>query len=199
MLVFAYGMPSSGVPAAWAARDTLAGVNVLSDLSSRSVDAIARNVDAHRRLGDVVLLSIHWGGNWGYGIDAAERQFARRMVDTAGVDIVHGHSSHHPKGIEVHRDRLILYSCGDLLDDYEGISGSEEFRADLGFLYLPTIGTTGTLTRLQLVPTRIRRFRLNRANAEETTWLATMENREGRSLGTRAVAQPDGTLRIEWR
>ena len=199
VLVFAYGMPSSGVPAAWAARDTLAGVNVLSDLSSRSVDAIARNVDAHRRLGDVVLLSIHWGGNWGYGIDAAERQFARRMVDTAGVDIVHGHSSHHPKGIEVHRDRLILYGCGDLLDDYEGISGYEEFRADLGFLYLPTIGTTGTLTRLQLVPTRIRRFRLNRANAEETTWLATMENREGRALGTRAVAQPDGTLRIEWR
>jgi poly-gamma-glutamate synthesis protein (capsule biosynthesis protein) len=199
VLVFAYGMPSSGVPAAWAATETLAGVNMLSDLSSRSIDAIARDVDAHERPGDVVVLSIHWGGNWGYGIDAAERQFARRIVDTAGVDIVHGHSSHHPKGIEVHRDRLILYGCGDLLDDYEGIAGHEEFRADLGYLYLPTIGTTRTLTRLLLVPTRIRRFRLNHANAEETAWLTNVENRESRALGTRAVAQSDGTLRIEWR
>jgi poly-gamma-glutamate synthesis protein (capsule biosynthesis protein) len=200
VLVFAYGMPSSGVPASWAATDTLAGINVLSDLSSRTVAAIARNVNAHKRPGDVVVLSIHWGGNWGYGIDGAEQQFARRIVDTAGVDIVHGHSSHHPKGIEVHRDRLILYGSGDLLDDYEGITGYEEFRADLGFLYLPTINTTtGSLTRLILVPTRIRRFRLNRANAQETAWLAAMENREGRALGTRAVAQPDGTLRIEWQ
>lgn len=199
VLVFAYGMPSSGVPAAWAATQTLAGVNVLSDLSSRSVDGIARDVDAYKRPGDVVVLSIHWGGNWGYDIGVAEQSFARRMIDTAGVDIVHGHSSHHPKGIEVHRERLILYGCGDLLDDYEGIAGYEEFRAELGYLYLPRIGTTGTLTRLLLVPTRIRRFRLNHANAEETAWLTTVENREGRALGTRAVAQPDGTLRIEWR
>ncbi|MGE5169061.1 MAG: CapA family protein [Rudaea sp.] len=200
VLVFAYGMPSSGVPASWAANATLAGVNLLSDLSSRSVDAIARAVDAHKRPGDVVVLSIHWGGNWGYDIGFAEQAFARRMVDTAGVDIVHGHSSHHPKGIEVHRDRLILYGCGDLIDDYEGITGYEEFRADLGFLYLPTVNAaTGALSGLVLVPTRLRRFRLNDAAPTEAAWLTAMENREGRALGTRAALQPDGTLRVEWR
>jgi poly-gamma-glutamate synthesis protein (capsule biosynthesis protein) len=200
VLVFAYGMPSSGVPASWAATATLPGVNLLSDLSSRSIDAIAHEVDAHKRPRDVVVLSIHWGGNWGYGIGAAEQAFARRMVDTAGVDIVHGHSSHHPKAIEVHRDRLILYGCGDLLDDYEGITGHEEFRADRGFLYLATVNaTTGSLTRLVLVPTHIRRFRLTRADAAETAWLAAMENREGRAFGTRAFIEADGTLRVEWQ
>jgi len=47
------------------------------------------------------------------------------------VDIVHGHSSHHVKGIEVHRGKLILYGCGDFIDDYEGIKGYEAFRDDL--------------------------------------------------------------------
>jgi poly-gamma-glutamate synthesis protein (capsule biosynthesis protein) len=40
------------------------------------------------------------------------------------VDVVHGHSSHHCKGAEVYRGRLVLYGCGDLISDYEGISVS---------------------------------------------------------------------------
>jgi poly-gamma-glutamate capsule biosynthesis protein CapA/YwtB (metallophosphatase superfamily) len=39
-----------------------------------------------------------------------------------GVSIVHGHSSHHAKAIEVHDGRLILYGY-DFLNDYEGIAG----------------------------------------------------------------------------
>jgi poly-gamma-glutamate synthesis protein (capsule biosynthesis protein) len=200
VLVFAYGMPSSGVPGSWAATATLPGVNLLPDLSSRSIDGIASNVRAHERTGDIVVLSIHWGGNWGYDVGSAEQAFARRLVDTAGVDIVHGHSSHHAKGIEVHRDRPILYGCGDLLDDYEGIGGYEEFRADLGFLYLPTVSAaTGALSRLVLAPTRIRRFRLEHPDRADAEWLRAMENREGRALGTRVTPQADGSFRVEWR
>lgn len=33
----------------------------------------------------------------------------------ARVDVVHGHSSHHTKGAEVYRGRLVLYGCGDLI------------------------------------------------------------------------------------
>ena len=51
-------------------------------------------------IGDVVVVSIHWGGNWGYEISKAQCEFARTLIDL-GVDIVHGHSSHHVKGIEV--------------------------------------------------------------------------------------------------
>ena len=51
--------------------------------------------------GDLVVASIHWGGNWGYAIPARHRRFAHALIDAAGVDVVHGHSSHHPKAIEV--------------------------------------------------------------------------------------------------
>lgn len=200
VLVFAYGMPGSGVPAGWEATVQRPGVNVLADLSDASVDKAANQVKAHRRTGDVVILSIHWGGNWGYTIAAPARSFARCMIDRAGVDVVHGHSSHHPKGIEVYRDRPILYGCGDLIDDYEGIGGDEAFRPELRLLYLATLDcATRRLLRLVLVPMRMHRFQLHRADSREAAWLEAMENREGAQLGTRVGREPDGTLAVHWR
>jgi poly-gamma-glutamate synthesis protein (capsule biosynthesis protein) len=80
-----------------------------------------------------------WGVNWGYGIPDQHKRFAHQLIDDAGVDIVHGHSSHHPKGIEVYKNKPIIYGCGDLLNDYEGIGRYAPFRADLALMYLPTI------------------------------------------------------------
>ena len=115
------------------------------------------------------------------------------------MDVVHGHSSHHPRAIEVYRDRLILYGCGDFLNDYEGIRGNESFRPDLALMYFPTLdAATGRLTRLTLAPTQIRHFRANRARSEDARWLAELLSREGRAFGTQVELQPDGTLALRW-
>jgi len=142
-----------------------------------------------------VVVSIHWGGNWGYEVSSAEREFARRLVDAGGADVVHGHSSHHPRAIEIHRDRPILYGCGDFLNDYEGISGHESFRPGLGLMYFASIdAATGRLARLWLVPTRVGRFRVNRASEEEAGWLARMLERECRPMGARVQSEADRLL-----
>jgi poly-gamma-glutamate synthesis protein (capsule biosynthesis protein) len=199
VLVFAFGLESSGVPREWAAGKGRAGVAFLNDLSPRSVEGIAGRVGAARRAGDIVVASIHWGSNWGYDISQARREFAHRLIEIAGVDVVHGHSSHHPQGIEVHRDRAILYGCGDFLNDYEGIGGYEAFRSDLALMYFPTVdAATGRLARLVMTPTRIRHFRVNRAAEAEARWLEGMLNREGGKLGTRVARQHDGTLALAW-
>jgi poly-gamma-glutamate capsule biosynthesis protein CapA/YwtB (metallophosphatase superfamily) len=93
------------------------------------------------------------GRQLGYAIPPSHRAFAHALVDEAGVDLVHGHSSHHPKAIEVYRNRLILYGCGDFITDYEGIAGYESFRDDLVLMYLPALSARdGALARLTLVP-----------------------------------------------
>jgi poly-gamma-glutamate synthesis protein (capsule biosynthesis protein) len=52
-----------------------------------------------------------------------------------------------------------LYGCGDFIDDYEGISGFEDFRADLGLMYFAALDpVSGILTALYLTPTRIKNF-----------------------------------------
>jgi len=199
VLVFGFGMESAGVPRAWAAAKGRAGVSFLEDLSPRTADEVARRVGAVRCPGDVVVASIHWGGNWGYEVSPAQRVFAHRLIDAAGVDVVHGHSSHHPKGIEVYRERAILYGCGDFLNDYEGIRGHEAFRSDLGLMYFPTFDPdTGRLARFTLTPTQIRQFRVRRAAEFDARWLEAMLNREGRELGTWVERKPDNRFLLRW-
>ena len=48
------------------------------------------------------------GSNWGYGMEPDQVRFAHQLIH-GGVDLIHGHSSHHPRPIEVFRGRLVLY------------------------------------------------------------------------------------------
>jgi len=92
-------------------------------------------VEKHRQLGDFTIISIHWGANWGYDIPAEHQKFAHRLVDEAAVDVIYGHSSHHAIGMELYKGVPVLYGCGDFINDYEGISGNEEFRFELALAY----------------------------------------------------------------
>ena len=199
VLVFAFAMASAGVARDWAAIKERSGVNFLSDLSARAVGVIARQVLSEKRAGDIAVLSIHWGANWGFDVSDEERAFVHRLIDTAGIDVVHGHSSHHVKGIEVYRERPIIYGCGDFLNDYEGIGGHEAYRADLSLMYFPVVDdSTGRLLQFTAIPTQIRYFRVNRAPEEGVVWLFECLNREGKKLGTRVERQTDDTLLLRW-
>jgi poly-gamma-glutamate synthesis protein (capsule biosynthesis protein) len=181
--VFAWAMEDSGVPADWRAGPSRPGVNVLPDLGARSLESIAQQTRPAKRAGDLVLASIHWGGNWGFGISPRQRDFAHGLIDTAAVDLVHGHSSHHVKGIEIYCDKPILYGCGDFLNDYEGIRGHEQFRGDLALMYFPTLDE-GRLTRFAMTATQTRHFRVNAAPESGVRWLMETLNRECRQFGT---------------
>jgi poly-gamma-glutamate synthesis protein (capsule biosynthesis protein) len=199
VLVLAFGSPSGGVPREWAATAERPGVNVLRDLSDEAVREIAAAVERHVGDGDVVIVSIHWGANWGYRIPQEQIDFAHQLIDRAGVDIVHGHSSHHIKGLEIYRRRLILYGCGDFLNDYEGITGHDWYCPDLTLMYFPTVeASTGALTRLRLAPMQIRHFRLNRAARDDAAWLRDVLNRESAGFGVHVGVQDDGMLAVYW-
>ncbi|KVW94961.1 CapA family protein [Thiobacillus denitrificans] len=199
VLVFSFGAQSSGIPPGWAAAAGQPGVNLLPDFSPATLRQIAAQVEAIKRPADVVVVSLHWGGNWGYAVPAAHQRFAHGLIDQCGVDVVHGHSSHHPLGIEVYRGRPILYGCGDFLNDYEGIAGYEAYRGDLSLMYFLTIDAAGgTLLRLRMIPMQTRRFRLNRASAADTRWLRGVLDRAGRHLGSRVEAGPGGSLALRW-
>ena len=200
VLVFAFGTQSSGIAADWGVTAGQPGVNLLADLSAATLRRIAAKVKAVRRAGDVVVASIHWGGNWGHAVPAAHREFAHGLIDQCAVDVVHGHSSHHPLGIEVYRGRPILYGCGDFINDYEGISGHEAYRGDLSLMYFLKIDpASGRLSRLWMVPMQMRRFRLQRASAQDMGWLREVLDRESRPFGSRVEIGRDGELEVRWQ
>jgi poly-gamma-glutamate capsule biosynthesis protein CapA/YwtB (metallophosphatase superfamily) len=198
VVVFAFASETSGVPKGWGASENGPGVNLLADLSEKTVRHIRDKVNRVKQRGDIVVASVHWGGNWGYGIPEEQREFAHRLIDDAGVDVIHGHSSHHAKGIEVYGGKPVLYGCGDFLNDYEGIGGYEEFRADLGLMYLLSMQpTTGELVEVRMIPTQIKRFRINRASQRDSLWLRGRLDRECQHLGTR-VALGNNHFSLEW-
>ncbi|WP_044871214.1 CapA family protein [Pseudomonas sp. LFM046] len=198
LLVFAFCTPDCGVPSSWAAKSRRSGVAWLPDLSARSLDRVAECIQLHKRPGDRVIASIHWGGNWGFEIPADQVRFAHGLIDQAGADLVHGHSSHHIKGLELYREHLILYGCGDLLNDYEGIQDYGVYHGELGLLYFPTLDAGGRLLALDLVPTHIRRFQLGHADREERRWLLDTLKRECAHRGCCPQPAAEHNFALSW-
>jgi poly-gamma-glutamate synthesis protein (capsule biosynthesis protein) len=195
VLVLALGADSSGIPPGWAACAALPGVALVPDLSADTASEVVGRIRRVKRAGDIVVVSVHWGSNWGYGVPREQIRFAHALVE-GGADLVHGHSSHHPRPLEVHRHRLVLYGCGDFLDDYEGIGGYEEYRDDLRLAYFVTVAAdTGRLVRLRMVPLCARRMRLETAAHRDAVWLHTTLERV--SPGVRLALEPDGALVLE--
>jgi len=199
VIALAFGLSSSGIPAEWAATSGRAGVHRLPDLSPASAQHIAQHVAANKRAGDIVVASVHWGANWGYHIPASHVAFAHRLIDDAGVDVVFGHSSHHPLGLEVYRGKLVVYGAGDLLNDYEGIGDHREYRGELSLMYFPRLERhSGKLLQLAMTPMHIRKLRLNRASPDDAAYLADVLAREGSRFGTGVRLAPDNTLQLEF-
>jgi len=199
VLVFSLGSTTSGIPCTWAATEDQPGVNLLDDLSEASARRIGSLIRQVKQADDVVVVSIHWGGNWGYKIPDTEINFAHWLVEE-GVDIVHGHSSHHVKASEIYRERLILYGCGDFLNDYEGIHGFESFRSDLALMYLVQVNPQqGGLVEVRLVPMQVSRLRLNHASAADAKWLCNLLNRLGAPFRTQVRLAADNSMTIPCR
>lgn len=199
ILIFGFGMTNAGVPYDWTASAQESGVNFLADFSQNSFDQVKNLISSFRKPQDIVIFSIHWGDNWGYDIPKEHQAFARKLIDEAGVDVIHGHSSHHPKAIEVYQNKLIIYGAGDLINDYEGISSHLDYRGELTLLYFPSLHKeTHELMSLRLVPMMIRNFRLNHASLPDSEWLKNMLNLEGQQFGTCVEMLQDRSLLLKW-
>lgn len=174
VLVFACATCDSGVPQEQAARAERAGVAWLHDCSAQAAERLCRRIGALRRDGDLVVASIHWGANRVHEVPAKQRAFARRLLDSGTVDVIHGHSSHHPLPVQIHHGRLVLHGCGDLVNDYEGIGPHGALRSDLGCLYLADFDVaTRHCVELRIVPLQLCRFRLGAPDDAALAWLAS--------------------------
>lgn len=199
VLVFSLALPESGVPWKWAAGPETPGVHFFPDLSEASAERLSKHIAQVRQPGDIVVVSIHWGSNWGYDIPQEQQRFAHALIDDGKVSVIHGHSSHHAKAIEVYRECLVLYGCGDFLNDYEGITGYEQYRDDLALMYFVDLEPgSGKLAALEIVPLQIRQFRLVRPSRQDVDWVWQTLDRESRPFGTSVATTGESRLAVAW-
>ncbi len=196
-LVYSFAATSSGTPRKRAATSDVPGINLLFELSAETIERTTNRINGERQPGDVIVVSIHWGPNWGYEVSDAQRHFAHALIEVAGVSVIHGHSSHHAKALEVYRDRLILYGCGDFLNDYEGIRGYEDYRDDLALMYFVAIAVIdGSVRGIEIIPLSIKQMRLVRASTADVEWIRDTLDAESRKFGTTVTTASPGRLTV---
>ena len=139
----------------------------------------------HKQPGDFCIISIHWGGNWVDQIPLQHQTFAHELIDKTGVNLIHGHSSHHPIRIELYKDTPILYGCGDLINDYEGITNYKEFNSNLSLMYFLEFDIPDLkFKQFELIPFERKKFKLNYANEVDCHWLWNALQKHSTPLNT---------------
>ena len=109
---------------------------------------------------DLVLVNIHWGYEYKDYPSKAQKQLAHSLIDH-GADAIIGHHPHVLQGIEVYKEKPILYSLGNFVF----LLGSKE-ASNSGIFLLNF--TDGKFTDGKVVPTFINRCRANLLQAKST-------------------------------
>ena len=130
---------------------------------------------------DLLIVSVHWGPNWGKAPPAEHVPFAHALID-AGADIIFGHSGHIVRGIELYRDRPILYCAGNFIDDY---AVDDVERNDQSYVFVVEYDRQA-ISRLLLYPTVIRACQARRARQGERRVIAARMRRLCARLHTAA-------------
>jgi poly-gamma-glutamate capsule biosynthesis protein CapA/YwtB (metallophosphatase superfamily) len=170
----------------WEATPTRPGTfYVPTDLADSRATKLLEIVRQSSGSVDLLIVSAHWGSNWGYEPPQEHISFAHALVE-AGADIVFGHSSHVFRGIEFHNGRPIFYGAGDFVDDY-AVDKIE--RNDQSFIYV--IETTDRLpARVCLYPTLIRGCHASLAKGVHASRITDKMVDLCAALGTRATWNP---------
>jgi poly-gamma-glutamate capsule biosynthesis protein CapA/YwtB (metallophosphatase superfamily) len=171
----------------WEATGTKPGVNyvaynergLMEPYRSRTAQMLA----FAKRQAELVIVSAHVGPNWG-APSRAMQALAHDLIDM-GADLYWGHSNHTPQGIERYKNKTILYSTGDFVDDY---MVDKDERNDLSFLFVLE-GEKGRISRIRLYPVRIEDLSVRLANEQEWQFLTRTMQAKCKAFGTTMVVE----------
>ena len=132
------------------------------------------------------VFSVHWGPNYSWSPDKEIQSLARFLIDECGIDVIHGHSSHHIQGVEKYKGKLIIYGCGDFVDDYALIPG---YRNDLSAIWRLSLSQSEgklKMNKLEIFPSRIRQFQAELLDASDPDhdWVRSKLREQSSHFGT---------------
>lgn len=156
----------------WEAQENKPGVYyVPTKTNDKRAKDLLKRIKNLRQEVDFLIISTHWGSNWGYDPPQEHVSFSHALVD-AGADLIFGHSPHVFRGIEVYKNRPIIYSAGDFIDDY---AVDEIEKNDESFIFVLEKEPQQNL-KLYLYPTYIKHFQANLAIYRQKAILWKMQS-----------------------
>lgn len=148
----------------WAAANGKPGIyHVRFESFSAAWQKLSDNIKRAKTECDFLIVSPHWGPNFGYSVQSNYVTWAHGIIDS-GADMVFGHSGHIFRGIEIYKNKPIIYSAGDFIDDY---AISEDEPNDEGFIYVLELKGHNSVS-LKLYPTIIKDFQAQLAETRSS-------------------------------
>jgi poly-gamma-glutamate capsule biosynthesis protein CapA/YwtB (metallophosphatase superfamily) len=163
----------------WEAKYDQAGINYIPTAldPDRYYYRLQNYIENAKKQSDLVIVSSHVGPHFRETPSMKYVNFAHKIIDL-GADIYWGHSNHMPQGIEFYKhndnNKIILYDCGDFIDDY---AIDSNYRNDLSFIFLLHFlmdknhklsnnnSNNGNIllqnSMIELIPTKISNFMVN--------------------------------------
>lgn len=197
-----YIWAASDHPHDWSSVPTFHSIDYSPQTRERLKTLLNKPSDSHSPA--LKIFSVHWGPNYSWQPSREIRELAHFLIDECDVDIIHGHSSHHVQGVENYKGKLIIYGCGDFVDDYALVQG---WRNDLSAVWRVSVeeadvahaGNSGKLKlkKLEVYPTIIERFKVRRLDAAETDskWVRQKIKDLSAELGTKVELEEGGNGR----
>ena len=178
----------------WEAGERRPGIfYVPIDLTDIRAKRLLRVIKEAKQKADLVIVTAHWGPNWGYNPPRGHVPFAHALMD-AGADIFFGHSGHVFRGVEIYNGNPIMYCGGDFVDDY---AVDEVERNDESFIFMVDVGA-GRTRSVEFTPTIITRFQARLATGYRADLIARKMQELCKALGTRTLwKQNEGKLVVE--
>lgn len=147
----------------WLATKKKAGTNYIT---VGEIETIIKDIEKIKNNVDFLIANIHWGPNMRDHPSAEFIEFAHQIID-AGVDIIHGHSAHIVQGIEIYKNKIIMYDTGDFIDDY---AVDPILRNDLSFLFQITFEGK-KIKQVNLMPVKISNMQVNFARGDDKKFI----------------------------
>lgn len=160
----------------WKAEKNKPGINYIrvGDLHT-----IKKQITALRPDVDILIVTSHWGPNMQQRPSQEFIQFAHDIID-AGADIIHGHSSHVFQGIEIYKNKIIMYDTGDFIDDY---AVDPQLRNDQSCLFTVVVNKKGPQS-VTVTPVVINDMQVNLATAKEKEEIMRRIQKLSQEFGT---------------
>ncbi len=108
------------------------------------IGIIKNDIAYHKSAGDIALVSLHWGIEQTHVPQSYQVRTAHEIIDS-GADAVIGHHPHWPQGIEIYKEKPIIYSLGNLINGFYNRVERDNIGAAFYF-------SGGKLERLKILP-----------------------------------------------
>ncbi len=174
----------------FAAGEHQPGIHYVNVFKSETLKLLAEEIALLATGVDHVIVSFHWQSNWARHIGRNYRCLAHALVE-AGATIVWGHSPHHFQGVEWIDGSVVLYSTGDLVDDY---AVDPKFRNDRQLLFNVLVNEQG-VEQVKAHPIELEYARTRKAGTVARAWIGERFGEMCGEVGSR-VKEQDGWLNV---